>query len=569
MKLSPKSLLLLVTVVAVFASCKKSVPKQVKYIPKDATFVLGINTKSLYEKAGKGNISLDSVFNTFSKEAADPDVTKMKNAIGDLKDAGLDLSEQIYLFVKTGGSIMNGKSVSMATIALLKDASKFEAYLKKQKADVSIKKEAKYSYAALGNDFVAGWSSDVAIISNVSGGRNAPGSYSSGEGTLSQAQLTTLFEQKDDESAGSISEFRDLVKESADAFFWYNSSSALDQVPMLGMTKISDLFKDAYTAGTINFEDGKIVADTKSYSSKALQDILKKHPSQDLDLKMVTQYPSSNIDGFVSFSFNPELLIDILKYSGFDGQANQVFGDLGFTATDVAKAFKGDIAAVVSDLSVITKPNPYYPAVTTKQPEVKFIFNAKVGDKASYEKVMGALEKKGLISKSGNEYRITSFNVGVPYSIDDKNILFGLDSAVLQSYKAGNGNANLPDDIKSKSSGQAAAVFIDINKILTAIPLDSGAKAEEVALMDKAKATFKNVSATTGHFDGKLSKSEIEFKFVDDKKNSLVSLLEFFAAAAKTAKISHNDDSMMTDSTIAPMIDSSANAIPAPPAEQK
>jgi len=95
------------------------------------------------------------------------------------------------------------------------------------------------------------------------------------------------------------------------------------------------------------------------------------------------------------------------------------------------------------------------------------------------------------------------------------------------------------------------------------------AKAEEVALMDKAKATFKNVSATTGHFDGKLSKSEIEFKFVDDKKNSLVSLLEFFAAAAKTAKISHNDDSMMTDSTIAPMIDSSANAIPAPPAEQK
>ena len=96
MKLSPKSLLLLVAVVAVFASCKKSVPKQVKYIPKDATFVLGINTKSLYEKAGKGNISLDSVFNTFSKEAADPDVTKMKNAIGDLKDAGLDLSEQIY-----------------------------------------------------------------------------------------------------------------------------------------------------------------------------------------------------------------------------------------------------------------------------------------------------------------------------------------------------------------------------------------------------------------------------------------------------------------------------------------
>jgi len=565
MRLSPKSLLILVAVVAVFASCKKSVPKQVKYIPKDATFVLGINTRSLYEKAGKSNISLDSVFNTFSKEAADPDVTKMKNAVGDLKDAGIDFSEQIYLFVKAGGSIMNGKSVSMATIALLKDASKFEAYLRKQKADVSIKKEAKYSYAALGNDFVAGWSSDVAIISNVSGGRNAPGSYSSGEGTLSQAQLTTLFEQKDEESAASISEFRDLVKEKADAFFWSNSSSIFDQVPMLGMTKVSDLFKDTYTAGTINFEDGKIVADTKSYSSKALQDIIKKHPSQDLDFKMITQYPSSNIDGFISFSFNPELLIDILKYSGFDGQANQFLGDLGFTIEDVAKAFKGDVAAVVSDLTVVTKPNPYYPAATTKQPEVKFIFNAKVGDKASYDKVMGALEKKGLVSKSGNEYRITSFNVGVPYSIDDKNILVGLDSTVLQSYKAGNGKADLPDDIKSKSSGQAMSAFIDISKILTAIPLDSGAKAEEVALMDKAKATFKNISATSGHFDGKLSKSEIELKFVDDKKNSLVNLLEFFAAAAKTAKIAHNDDAVIMDSAVPPVVDS----VPAPPAEQK
>ena len=49
-------------------SCKKAVPDQIKYIPKDAGFVFDLNWKSLSEKASKANINWDSIF----RSAAEP-----------------------------------------------------------------------------------------------------------------------------------------------------------------------------------------------------------------------------------------------------------------------------------------------------------------------------------------------------------------------------------------------------------------------------------------------------------------------------------------------------------------
>ena len=54
---------LLFAAILLFAtSCKKSVPDQVKYIPKDAMFILDLDWKSLSDKAAKGNINWDSLF---------------------------------------------------------------------------------------------------------------------------------------------------------------------------------------------------------------------------------------------------------------------------------------------------------------------------------------------------------------------------------------------------------------------------------------------------------------------------------------------------------------------------
>ncbi len=555
-----RCLMFCMMVALIATSCKKAVPKQVTFIPKDATMIFSVNARSVAEKLSKSSVNLDSLFNTIFKDSSRSDVAKMKSAVGDLKNAGIDWTSDVYFFLKNKGSVMGGQQNTFAAIALMKDAGKFEQYLKKQRPEAAVKKESKYSYATLDNDLTVGWNSDVIILAGNKEYNRAPSS-SANEASDAHLLLNTLYEQKESESVASIPEFVDLAKEKSDAAFWTNSSGLLNNVPMLGMTKASDLFNNSYSATTINFEDGEIVAASKAYSSPALRDILKKYPGQKVNMDMINKYPSSNIDGFMLVSFNPQILIDIVKFSGFDTQVNQYMSEMGFTLDDVAKAFKGEFSFIVSDIAVVTKPNPYYPQMNTTRPDAKYLFNAKVGDKASFEKIMNALVAKGMLVKTGDQYMLPQSFPGTSYLINSQDIIVASDSAVVGQYVAGSGKAVLASDVNGKVSGKPFGAYIDVNRILQAFPLDSTFTADEAATMNKAKATFKDIVGSTDNFDGKLVKSSIQLRMVDGKKNSLASLAEFLAETVKNLHDKHkNADVQMEmnapDSAVAPSVDS-------------
>ncbi len=247
--------------------------------------------------------------------------------------------------------------------------------------------------------------------------------------------MATLFAQKEDASISSIPEFKDLMGEKADLQFWTNSSSSLAMIPFIGMTKAADLFKDAYSASTVNFEDGKVTMKSKSYSGKDLKAMLDKYKGPTVNMDMVDKYPST-VNGFAAFSFNPQLIGDIIKYIGVDATANQYMQQMGFTMDDVLKAFKGDFAVVFSDFGVTSRPNEFAPGETISQPNAKLIFNAAIGDKASYDKIVSALTAKGLMVQQGGQYvppQMGSFVMNV----DNKNLIVASDNALLQQYKTG------------------------------------------------------------------------------------------------------------------------------------
>src|SRR3954464_5158979 len=85
-------------------SCKKAVPDQIKYIPKDAGFVFDLNWKSLSEKASKANINWDSIFRSVAESDGDSSVAKAKKRFDDFMHSGIDTERNIFVFVKTGGS---------------------------------------------------------------------------------------------------------------------------------------------------------------------------------------------------------------------------------------------------------------------------------------------------------------------------------------------------------------------------------------------------------------------------------------------------------------------------------
>ena len=287
---------LFIAIILTATSCKKSVPDQTKYIPKDAMFVFDMDWKSLSEKAAKGNINWDSLF----KSVADEDVNDSAIAQGrklmeDFKNSGVDMESNLFFFLKIGGSMMNGQSATGGIVAGMKDVTIFESYIKKQPGAGEIKKESNYSYISIGNDFNVGWNKDVVILS----GSGIQGGSATAPATNAAPQaLAALFSQKEDESVSDIPEFRDLMSEKADMLVWTNSGTMMNAVPLLGLTKFADLLKDSYGAGAINFEDGKLVGSFKSYSGKDLADIWKKYAGPTVNMDMVNQYPTP-LTGFV------------------------------------------------------------------------------------------------------------------------------------------------------------------------------------------------------------------------------------------------------------------------------
>lgn len=506
-------------------SCKKSVPDQAKYIPKDAMFVLDLDWKSLSDKASKGNINWDSLFRSAATNVDDSDLATAKKKLDEFMKSGVDESGNVFFFVKTGGSIMSGQNTSGGIVVAMKDAGMFESYIKKQPGVGEIKKESNYSYVTLDDNLFAGWNKDVAVLSGSE--MNVTGQNATAPDP--KQLLGTLFNLKEEEAVASIPAFVDLVKEKGDMLFFSNSSGALNSVPLLGMTKIADLFKDSYGAGIINFEDGKVSATFKSYSGKDLSDIWKKYAGPTVDMSMVNQYPSP-IEGYAAFSFNPQIITEIIKYGGFESTVNEFLGKEGFTADDLIKVFKGDFAIVFSDIAITEKETEYEGVkFKSKQPTAKLIFNAKIGDKAAYDKIVKKLVEEGLMVEKNGQYVPNDPGFDFAMNMDGKNLIIATDSVLLQQYLAGKGNATVPASAADQSKGKAFAFYVDINKILAAMPADS---ANKVA-MEASKATFKDMLASSENYNGKYVAANFELNTTPASENSLVTLVKYFSAVAK------------------------------------
>ncbi len=523
---------LFVAIFLVATSCKKAVPDQTKYIPKDALFVFDLNWKSLSEKTAKGNINWDSLFRSSINPGDDSSIIKAKKRFTEFMHSGVDTEKNVFVFVKTGGSMMSGQSTTGGIVAVIKNAAAFETYIKNQEGASEIKKGSNFSYATFSNDnLFIGWNKDVAILSGTESKtrRYLDTSGNTSNRSSSEQTLATLFNQKEDESVASIPEFLDLMNEKADMLFWSNSGSMFNTIPILGMTKISDLFRNSYGAGTVNFDNGKVTANLKSYSGKELTEILKKYPGSTVNMSMVNQYPLP-VSGYTVVSFNPQVIAEIIKYGGLEGSVNQYLQKMELTLDDVLKAFKGDFAIVFSDLGMAPKEYEYNGnKFTTRQPIVKLVFNAAIGDKASYDKVVSKLADQGIMEMQNGQYVPKAMGTEYAWNMNGKNLVIATDNTLMQQYLSGKGNAAIPAILADKSKGKSFALYVDINKILQSFTVDTTVS----KTMEAAKATFKNTIATRDNFNGKYIASDFELTTMNNNENSLVSLIKFFASASE------------------------------------
>jgi Domain of unknown function (DUF4836) len=532
----------------VISSCGKKAPEMTKHIPKDASYVVGFNMKQMQDKLVKEQLTFDN-FISFLQGDKDSAYAKAKKFYDDIKSSGLDTEAPIYMYMNIDPADLQKMKGQVSFLFAVKDADKLEAYIKKNAAGAVIGKGDGFSHTAIPGtpNGSVGWSKEFAVAVIDLGGSSsrydeidyssdstvAPNLKNDG-GDKNLTALSSIFKMKESESAADNSDFKELVAKNADMFIW-TSSNSFSGIPGMPLPKLKDFLKNNYSATTVNFEEGKVVMDGDAIVNETLKTIFSKYAGPEVNMDLLENYPSSNVDGAVAVNFNPEIIMAFVKELGFEGLADMGLASQGITTADLTKAFKGEMAFAFSDFAVKQEPASWDSTYMMDKPSAKWMMNIKVGDKASFDKLMSVAMKNGAIEKQGDKYIVKGMgeNDKTAISITGSNIVVTGDDATLGAYLAKSSKIGLADDVKKKFTGPTAMYF-DISKILASVPTPKDTS--DMLVMEKSKALFKEIWGNTSNYSSGKVHSHFELTLQDAKTNSLPQLAKYFQFAATEMK---------------------------------
>lgn len=530
-----------------FSSCSKK-NDEGKMIPKNAMFVVHLNTKSLLEK-----LSWDDVKQTnWYKQAYTDTATKtwMKKLLDNPENSGIDLDGGLVFFVQKNPGT-NGEIVLEGRV---KNENDFGQFNKNLDSTATIRKEGDLNMLTLKDESVVAWNDKhFAYAINAGAAKSKFNSWNDTSGNQSNiapladksvalsAVCKNLFSLKSDSSLAGNEKFTNLLKEKGDIHAWINTEEIMKSSPslgMLGMLKLDVFLKDNISTYTVSFDNGKINVHQKGYAGKEFSDFLKKYSGENINTDMIKNIPSQNLFGVFAMNFKPEGIKELIKLTGMDGFLNMYTGQIGFNIDDFVKANKGDIMLALTDLKMKTDS-------FNSKPDMNFLFSVSIGDKPSFQKIVDA-GKKISGQMGGNDTSIS-------YGQNDKVFAVTNHQHFLNDYLAGNANSKY--DFIDKLSGHPIALFIDVHKILSVFTAEKKNNADNELMMNESLKLWNNVIATGGEFkDGGIT-GNTEINFIDQSTNSLKQLNHYFDVIAKiemAKKEKEKSEMKITDSLIMP-----------------
>ena len=558
--------ILFIGVAFLFSSCSKK-NEEGKMIPKNAMFVVQLNTKSLKDKLTWEDIKQSYWYGqvyAHLQEEHGAQASQVKQILDNPENSGIDLNGSLVFFMaKNSGS--DGELVLEGNI---KNGDDFGKFNKTFDSSGTIKKDGDLNMLTLHEKVIVAWN-DKHFVYAFDAGEATSKFNPMGNNSYNQSNTAplvdksvtlssickNLFSLKSDSSLAGNEKFTNLLNENGDIHTWVNSEEIMKSstsLGMLGMLKLDVFFKDNISTYTVNFDNGKIDITHKGYAGKEFSDFLKKYSGGNINTDMLKNIPSQNVLGVLAMNYKPEAIKELIKLIGVDGMLNMYTDKIGFNLDDFVKANKGDLTLAFTDLSVKneTSGDSTMPATFTK-PDFNVLFSVSIGDKPSFQKLIDAGKKiEGEMGRN---------DTSIAYGQNDKVFAITNHQHFLNDYLAGNANSKY--DFIDKLSGHSVGLYIDIHKILSAISTEKMDDPDHKQIMDASLNLWNNIYVTTGDFKDDALTGHTEINFIDQSTNSLKQLNHYFDTIAKLEKEkqdkwkseSHMDSTAVTtDSTMVP-----------------
>ncbi|MFZ1529771.1 MAG: DUF4836 family protein [Ferruginibacter sp.] len=504
-------------------SCKKT-NKLGLQVPKDAAMVFHVNGKAINSKISWDEMKQNTLFQEALSDSSISAVSKA--AMENPENTGVDIQSDMICYLKNDAD--GGYFVFEGA---LKDAEKFKKFTVEAAKGASVTE--KNGMSMLKNDRVlTTWKKDRFLviadipemkIATPAFNRNDSGSTVTTAASIRnlEALAPGLYEVKEAESMGKDSRFGQVMELEGDMHFWINSEILMKNTPAMGamsMLNISKLYNGNATGGAVNFENGKIVANTLSFAGKEMLDIWKKYSGSKINADMVKRLPGNDVVGMVALNFKPQGLLEIVKLTGMDGLINMGTAQMGFNLDDFVKANGGDLFFAATDLKADS---------TGKAPDVNMLFSVSIGDKAAFEKLLAAGKKMGANEAS-------AFGKKMAYNANDKFFAIGNNKENIDKFIAGGTNANIA--MLDKISGSPMGGFIDFQKIFPVARPEAMRDSLEFETFKAMEKVWENMLFTGGQMKGDAMSGHFEVNLKDKNVNSLKQLNGFMADMAKIEK---------------------------------
>jgi len=521
-----RTCLILTIISGLVVSCGKKSGNTGLLVPEDAAIVVHINSASLSSKISWEEIRQTNWFKDMSREATD---TLAQQLLADPGRSGIDTKADLVFYMKKRGR--GGYIVFEGTLS---DAAAYEKMLKEatRKEPGETGKEGDFNYLTTDESSIVLWNASMfAIIADAPQTGMSNRIFKDNESPVYHFSIDSLkyfgkeaLSLKKSDNLDNDSRFAELVKDGGDIHLWVNSELySANAGAMLSMMKLGDVLKDNVSATTLNFENGKMTARSKTYYGKEMQALLEKFPPAPVSRDLVNRIPSSDVLGLLAFNYPPEGLLEFLKMIGADGMANAALAEVDYTMEEFIKANKGEVLLAVSDFKMVSKTDTLdfgygsEPSITTKnKPDVKVLFATSVNDRQAFEKLVDIGKK---MTPPGEKEL-----AGLSYKLRDNWFVAGNSAEQVERFFAGNKTSL---SFADKITGSPVGFYLDLQKLIRSAgqseKMDSSAK----AALEATAAMWESIIAKGGEYKDNAMQFSVEVNLSDKQTNSLKLLNQY------------------------------------------
>ena len=475
--------------------------EQVKYIPKDANFVIAVDVKSLATKS----LDFKEIFNLENIKKA---VSGSDSLSGKIKNSGVDLLSSAYVFGQINGDVKGYG----ALILPLSDADKFEATLKNESSEFTVTEEGEFKIGTskAEESIIAVWNKNTAIICGQSAGEKAD---------LKERVLAFYNLKKEESLAENDKNFAALQNETADISFWMSFEKIAELAAKYNPMAAGMNFKETYFSAACNFEDGQIVVNSNYHANKDLAEKLgigKDNVNKDL----VGVVPGKALISMLSMAIDMNKLYAYLEKENLLTNLEESAKMAGVSGKELFAIFSGDLIGTVNGAVMKDVKSMDWTTgeeVMKKEPRPEYALVVGIADQGKGTQLLEALSTKGMIAKKDNYYSV----MDEAYIVDKGSYWIVAPESMRQEVMDANGE-KLNGDLSTLLAENSGVFYFNFNQVP-----DEALDFLGASVKNYFKTTpLESITISGTNLKDNTSKGKCVIAFKEKEQNSFITLIK-------------------------------------------